>query len=515
MAEKKTESKTKTTSKNVKKTTTSSTKKANSITTAKPSSAPKKKSTTVKKTNPSTGKSTTTKAKPSTPKKGTSSKTTKKTTSNKINLSEKKSSTKSTNKKELSSKKGTPNKEKKVEKKEVKPIKKIVSTQKKVGKAVSSNKISKEKIGKRIWSTLQKQVKKISKDFVKTIKIRSKKLGIHFKKYKKNIGKQTKQITKFIGKSIKTNALHFKNFLQSKIKKDPVKKLEKKNISSDKKEKTQEKKLQENLSEQKKNFKKTRKILLFIAIFCLISSILLKLPYGISTYKSEASNKILDIPKFVKLKEECCNYNATFSTPRSVKALKKEMDEIISHYELLNCDGKNYYYNSKENYTITEHSIKKGLFLNQISITYGIGNSCDIDTKFKKLELLSDDFSIQDAKKDGNYVIEKDKVINKKAYDDFMKNVSAKIPNTLRIVTSTKEGDVLITDLEYLSSGKYMVYYDGTRDRNAKNHKSILAYKFDHLKVYKNKLYAYNGEKLIIKNAKKYETYYLLTLPKE
>ncbi len=253
---------------------------------------------------------------------------------------------------------------------------------------------------------------------------------------------------------------------------------------------------------------KNRKKWIFYSVLCLLLAILLMIPYGNRSYLSEASNKKIEAPKFMKLKEECCSYTATFSSPRSSWSLKKDMENILKNYELLQCEDKTYYYNSKENYSITEYKIKNGLFFNQLSITYGVGNSCDIDTKFKKLELLPQSFSIEDAKKDGNYVVVGDKVYNKEAYSNFMGDVKNRISTALRIVKTNEYGDVLITDLEY-KDGKYIVSYDGTRDRNNKNNHSIEAYIFDNLKVYNNKLYAYNGNKLVV-NGKKYNTYYLL-----
>ncbi len=310
--------------------------------------------------------------------------------------------------------------------------------------------------------------------------------------------------------------------IKSNKKKDSKKEEKKtpKKTKQEKEVKKETKNVQEKIPKEeilKKRKRKRRRIrrLLFLAILCILIAVLLMIPYGITTHYSTASGRVLDVPKFVMLKEECCSYNATFTTFRSAWSLQKDLDEMISGYEQLDCDGETYYYNPKENYTITEYGINKGFVLNEIYISYGHGNSCDIDTKFKKLELLAERFTISDAIRDGNYVMDGDKIYNPEAYDKFMANVKKKTPSTLRIVTTNTDGDVLITDLEYLKGGKYRVSYDGTRDRNSKNHESIVAYKFEHLKVSNNKLYAYNGDKLKIKKAKKYETYYLLTLPEE
>lgn len=495
-----------------KKTTT---KVKNSSAAKKSPKKPVEKTTTTKET-PS--KTTTLKTKVSTPKKesttiqakksGNVKSTVKKETNKKTTTPKKKGTTvknKTTSKVKI--KENTTKTKANEVKKKKEPIKKITFTKKVEGKPISSTK-------KEEWiTTFKEKSKQIGKNIklnsfslLKKINVNRKQLSFSLKNTGGKLVFNTKEIFKKSIKNLKNSVQKLKEFLKSKkgIQKNGLQKSEKIKIIKN-----------EESLEQKEREKKIRRILLGIAISCLVLAILLMIPYGVSTYKSGASNKILDVPKFMKPKEECCNYSITFSSPRSVWALKKDVEKIISRYDRLNCDGKNYYYNAKENYTVTEYGVHRGIFLNQVYFTYGIGNSCDIDTKFKKLELLNDDFSVEDAKKDGNFVMEGEKIYNKSAYDNFMANVNAKIPSTLRIVTTTKEGDVIITDLEYLNSGKFLVSYDATRDRNNKNPHSIVAYKFEYLKLNKNKLYAYNGDKLVIKNAKKYETFYLLTLPND
>lgn len=504
--------------------------------------APQKKTTT-NKTNPTTQKkeiatqekkpttqvkkSTTTKkvANNNEKTKTTSATTKKKTPTSSIKTKEEKTSTPKvkTNTKEKQKTSQTKTKQE--------PLKTITSKEKRKGKEIVPTKKQEEIVnslkkrlktfGKKVQrtsSTFGKKAKEISIVFGKKVSIGAKKVGISLKKCGNVTVTKTKEISKKLAKGIGTNAKKFFTFLKTKkqnkknSKKEPV--LKKKQILNNKQ------KLEEFTLEEKREKKKRRPLRTFIILVLFIGIVvaLSMVPYGVTTYLSVDSGKLLDVPKFVKIKEECCNYNATFSTPRSVWSLQKDLDKIISSYEILQCDGKEYYYNAKENYTITDYGIIDGTFLNQVYFTYGSGNSCNIETKFKKLELLADDFSLNDAKKDGNYVIDGDKVFNKSTYDDFMKNAKNKVPSTLRIVTTNKDGDVLITDVAYIGGNgkyKYMVSYDGTRDRNSKNHKSIIAYKYEHLKVHKNKLYAYNGDDLNTKSNEKYETYLLLTVPTE
>lgn len=513
-----------TTNKATNKTTKTISKNATTSKTKSSSSTKKKPAKTVAKTT-TTKKIPSKTTKTSTPKKESTTTQTKKSVSSKSNAK-----TDTTKKTTTPKKKGTTVKAKETSKVKIKenstktktieakkkkePVKKITSAKKVEGNPVSSTKKAKAvKTLKETAKRIGKNVKSTSISLLKKLNVSRKKASSSLKNAESKIVSKTKEFSEKSIQNLKNGVHNVKEFLKTKkgvSQKDLVQKPEKvkiiKNLG--------------NTEEKEKiilfpSRKKTKRIFIGVAIFCLVLAVLLMIPYGISTYKSGASNKMLDVPKFMKPKEECCNYSITFSSPRSAWALKKDVEKIINGYERLNCDGKNYYYNAKENYTVTEYGVRRGIFLNQVYFTYGTGNSCDIDTKFKKLELLDDNFSIEDAKKDGNFVMEDDKVYNKNAYDDFMSNVNAKIPSTLRIVTTNNEGDVLITDVEYLNSGKYMVSYDATRDRNNQNPHSIVAYKFEHLKMNKNKLYAYNGDKLVIKKAKKYETFYLLTLPNE
>ncbi len=537
------------------KSSSSTTKKNTSTTKASTASSATKKSTTAKKTTATAiekkapqKKTTTNKAKPTTQKKEATTQAKKSATTKKVANNNGKTKTASATIKKKTPASSTKTKEEKTSIAKVKtntkekqktsqiktkqePLKTITSKEKRKGKEIVNIKKQEEIVnnikkrlktfGKKVQqtsSTFGKKAKEISIVFGKKVSIDAKKVGVSLKKCGNVTVIKTKEISKKLAKSIGTNTKKFFTFLKTKkqnkknVKKEPV--LKKKQILKN------EKKLEEFTLEEKRKKKKRRPLRTFIILVLFIGIVvaLSMVPYGVTTYLSVDSGKLLDVPKFVKIKEECCNYNATFSTPRSVWSLQKDLDKIISSYEILQCDGKEYYYNAKENYTITDYGIIDGTFLNQVYFTYGSGNSCNIETKFKKLELLADDFSLNDAKKDGNYVIDGDKIFNKSTYDDFMKNVKNKVPSTLRIVTTNKDGDVLITDVAYIGGNgkyKYMVSYDGTRDRNSKNHKSIIAYKYEHLKVHKNKLYAYNGDELDTKSKKKYETYYLITIPKE
>ncbi len=336
----------------------------------------------------------------------------------------------------------------------------------------------------------------------------------------KNNTKSTKKKTNSKNSKKKVSTSKKQNLNKNQKTKKKTTQIKKSSINKNNKDKkVKEKKTaspKEVVVENKKNQSlksSTRKKLIFIAIICLVIAMLLLFPYGTREYVSEASGKILEVPKFSKLSEECCNYEASFTSLRSYAVLKKELQQVLDSYEVLNCDNKKYYYNTKEDFTITNYKLERGLFLNKFSISYGAGNSCEINTSLKNIELLPSDYSISDAKRDGSYVIENGNIYNEESYTEFLNNVENKVPSTLRIASLTTEGDLILTDLKYLETGKYKIIYDGTRDRyNKDDDRVMMAYFYDHLGIYKNKLYAYNGEKITNGSVNTSDVYYLFDI---
>ncbi len=374
-------------------------------------------------------------------------------------------------------------------KKEIKNKKKKVQkkvTQSAKNKSTEVKKKSSE-VKKKTSAVKKETVKKTEVKKVKEEQVKNKVRALEQEELKKNKKNQTtdkieKKVEKKVPKKVKETS----------------KKIEKKKLLDLEVETKRKEIIEEVFEEEKKVVPKKRKFKLkwlFFVFFLGGLVVLYQFPYGVSTHLSEASKKRLDVPKFMKLSEECCNYNAIFSGPRSYDSLKKEMEKIISQYEILDCDGKHYYYNREQDYTITEYGFIRGKIFNKVYINYGIGNSCSIDTQFRKLELLPNDYSLKEARKDGNYVIDQDTIYNKETYYTFQENVKQKIPSTLRIVSTVNEGEVVITDIEYLSDGKFKVVYDGTRNSKS-NEKGIIAVKYNHLGVSKGKLYAYNGDEV-------------------
>ena len=326
-----------------------------------------------------------------------------------------------------------------------------------------------------------------------------------------------KDIKKNKDEKIKDKLNHFKELIKKTNNKLQQKKIKKKQLKEEKKLlKTPKKKQKSSYKKEifiKRLSPKTIRNFILISILCLIFAILLMYPFGITNYKSEASGKILDIPKLSILNEECCMYNASFTTFRSFSSLKLELETILDSYEKLNCDGKDYFYNKEEDFTVTDYGIKKGFIFSEFFFTYDKGNSCEIDTTLKNIELLSDNYSLEDAKRDGCYVIDDNQEFNISSYNKFLEEIEANITSTLRFVTTTQNGDIIITDLKYMSDGRFKVIYDGTRDReNPEDNRVMMAYVYEHIGIYKDKLYAYNGNSITNSMLETNDVYYLFDM---
>ena len=116
--------------------------------------------------------------------------------------------------------------------------------------------------------------------------------------------------------------------------------------------------------------------ILILFIFLIAFICLRFLNYGNKSQIMGASLVTLDIPKFSSIKDECCTYEATFKSFRSSKVLQKELDKIMNSYMKINCYGNNYYYNIKNDVTITEYKVNPSSFENTFEIKYQKGNIC-------------------------------------------------------------------------------------------------------------------------------------------
>ena len=122
-----------------------------------------------------------------------------------------------------------------------------------------------------------------------------------------------------------------------------------------------------------------KKIIIGISVFCIILIVFLGLrflSFGSKSQTMGASLVNLDIPKFSSIKDECCNFKATFKSLRSAKVLEKELDKIMDSYMKVSCNGETYYYNIKSDVTIISYYVNSSKLINTYEIVYEKGNIC-------------------------------------------------------------------------------------------------------------------------------------------
>ena len=113
------------------------------------------------------------------------------------------------------------------------------------------------------------------------------------------------------------------------------------------------------------------------------------------------------------------------------------------------------------------------------------------------IDELSEDYSIDDAIKDGCFVIGAAKVYNDNLYEEFMKKYEDKEEAFIRVVQSTDEGDAIIYDIFYIPESKewmdsnfpdrVYVVIDSTRDKfAAEDDRMINMEEFDGIAEYES-----------------------------
>ncbi|MDD2377710.1 MAG: hypothetical protein PHD10_02745 [Bacilli bacterium] len=131
-------------------------------------------------------------------------------------------------------------------------------------------------------------------------------------------------------------------------------------------------------------------IILLIGIFIGLKYI----PFGTTKYNMPNSNVELKVPKLSSFEEECCMFSATFKSFRSKSSLQRELDKIMNSYEKKICNNRTIYYNEKQDITITEYGVKRGILLNTFYVTYDKGsyenNECSVITDSIKLKYQID-----------------------------------------------------------------------------------------------------------------------------
>ena len=107
----------------------------------------------------------------------------------------------------------------------------------------------------------------------------------------------------------------------------------------------------------------------------------------------------------------------------------------------------------------------------------GENTSNSIDTKNAKLEDLPYNYTLEQAIKDRCFTIMHNVVYNKENLDNFIENTRKdaknRIPDSIRIATTTIEGQLILYDLSY-DGNNYILKMDLTRDEySAKEDRTI------------------------------------------
>ena len=123
-----------------------------------------------------------------------------------------------------------------------------------------------------------------------------------------------------------------------------------------------------------------------------------------------------------------------------------------------------------------------------------------ITAEYKDIRSLPQDYSKEQAQKDNCFVVFGAKVYNDNLYNEFMEKYNKKENAFIRVVQSTIEGDIIITDVLYeAKNNKIHLIEDYTRDNFAKQEDRTIQYKtYEKTGVwnYQNSRYwvVYNGE---------------------
>ena len=188
--------------------------------------------------------------------------------------------------------------------------------------------------------------------------------------------------------------------------------------------------------------------------------------------------------EYNKYTEELSNIEVIVNDYNNIPSITITNNDAIAIKQILNgftyngelCDGLYSYeiiINDEEHYMVKRDckAIEKGD--KQADITEEQFNSIEeiieknIDEQ-KLLEEIPQEYSMEQAIKDGCVVISYNAVFNKSKLDSFIANTTANNENRqsdfIRIVQYTIEGDPIITDLEYRENLGYILTYDNTRD---------------------------------------------------
>lgn len=116
----------------------------------------------------------------------------------------------------------------------------------------------------------------------------------------------------------------------------------------------------------------------FILLFLVVCFICIRfIPFGTQEATMGANIQKIEIPNLSSLESECCKYEATFNTLRGKSSIQKELDNMVSNYMEMDCNGKKAYYDMTHNVTIFEYEVKSSGLFTKFTIKYNIGRTCE------------------------------------------------------------------------------------------------------------------------------------------
>lgn len=97
---------------------------------------------------------------------------------------------------------------------------------------------------------------------------------------------------------------------------------------------------------------------------------------------------------------------------------------------------------------------------------YNTENESLLKENITKIEELPNGYSFEEAVND-KCVVSTTKLYNKNKLESFIENINNNVPDFIRIVNYTVEGDMIITDIQFEKNNVFKVCVDGTRDKFA------------------------------------------------
>ena len=103
--------------------------------------------------------------------------------------------------------------------------------------------------------------------------------------------------------------------------------------------------------------------------------ILLFIPFGNESYAFDETHTI-EVPKLSIAPSKVNDYTIIFYNVRTVFALTKDVEQMLGNLEERNCNDTVYYYDRKQDYTITNYNLVDAFVLNRIEFNYTLGDAC-------------------------------------------------------------------------------------------------------------------------------------------